>query len=254
MDHSRLREARIAYSYVPAQLVRSNGATNISWGDLELSSWVPHKEWHSDPSQRTSHSSLQLDNFHSQLLTSDSDDDLKHGLLSVVFWGFASGKDNRIRERRALARAKWHVHGKVNDPPQDLNEVLNHLITARTFLYNSRTGDALIEITKIKYLGLAFGSKILAFMNPRIAGVYDKVISEHLANHPSADMRNMGGGTAATSKRAQASLYSNWCGWCANKAEELNSARMTWLDWNGLEQPWRAVDVERAIFSLAERD
>jgi hypothetical protein len=45
---------------------------------------------------RSLYSSWKLDEFHRALPQSDYEEDLFRGLLSVVFWGFASGSNGRL--------------------------------------------------------------------------------------------------------------------------------------------------------------
>ena len=249
MHPDRLRSDRERYDYPPAKLVKSNDQNSIAWKELRLWPDVPPRDWHFDLAQRRNYSSLQLDNFHGQLLASNSETDLKHGLLSIVFWG-------NVTAGYALTRVEQIIKGKGKGHPQNPSEILDHLVSARTLLNNFRIGEALIEILAIDLIGFSFASKLIAFMNPHIAVVYDDKISKHLASRTSPLLREMGGGTdrkdkSQKNKSSQAVLYEKWCDWCRTKAQELNDANSTWQDWDGLEHPWRAIDVERAYFSSA---
>jgi hypothetical protein len=44
---------------------------------------------------QSSYASVKLDRFHEKLLNSNDDASLMHGLLSVVFWGYAPGANNK---------------------------------------------------------------------------------------------------------------------------------------------------------------
>jgi hypothetical protein len=211
---------------------------------------VPPLDWHSDPTKRQAYSSLKLDNFHSELLTSDNAQALLHGLLSVVFWGYVSGTDRRIHAERALKRTRWHLDGKINSPPQQTEEIIFKLKSARALLEKEKVSDALLEVIRIKFLGLAFASKVLTFMNPRVAAVYDEVISRRLEKHPSVALNKLANGQKLTNKIDQANLYAEWCSWCRQKAEALNRVGVSWRDWDCTENAWRAVDAERAFYAL----
>jgi hypothetical protein len=101
---------------------------------------------------------------------------------------------------------------------------------------------------------MAFASKVLTFMEPQAAAVYDEVISLRLEKQTDPELRSLFVSTKIpTSKGArlsQANTYADWCGWCAKKASDLNEKNVCWVDWNATERSWRAVDVERAFFAL----
>ncbi|TYL91100.1 hypothetical protein FXB40_29820 [Bradyrhizobium rifense] len=248
--------AREDYEYIPARLVRSDGESDfaISWADLRLRPEVP-EEW-SLRESRSDYSSLAQDQFHSRLLNSDADEDLIHGLLSVIFWGFVSGTDGRVNVRRALSKSRAILVGRAGLPAQDPNEVLQHLRRARDASFVS-IAEALVVAQRIKFLGMSFGSKLLMFMRPNTMAVYDSVVSEILQSHPHAEVRRLYVNPAftmsASARQRQAQTYENWCHWCARKASELNSCGSRWHDWDGSLQTWRAVDVERAFFSQGRK-
>ena len=185
---------------------------------------------------------------------SDNEEDLFHGLLSVVFWGFASRSNGQLNAPRALSRAKAILIGRKNSAPQAANEIISHLRRSRELLTTSRIAEALLEAKRIKYLQMAFASKLLTFMEPEVAAVYDEVISLRLEKQTDAEFRSLFVTTnIPTSKNAQlsqAKTYADWCRWCSKKASDLNAKGTTWVDWNATEHSWRAVDVERAFFAL----
>jgi len=113
-------------------------------------------------------------------------------------------------------------------------------------------GDALTTAMEIKYLGMSFASKVLAFMDCEKAAVYDAVISERLAVQADHTLRSLAvsTSTAPAQKRGQAEIYAEWCNWCSTRAGQLNSAGLRWRDWDRSPQGWRAIDVERAFFAL----
>jgi len=252
-DKFFFQNGREAYSYIPGKLVRTAAAQecDIHWVDLRLSSEVPPADWHTDTRTRANFSSIKLDEFHSALLMGNHPQQILHGLLSVVFWGNLSGRDAKVNIRRALRRASWHISGKVNSAAQSPKDIVLHLVNARDHLTNRRIADALTEVMRIKYLDLAFGSKVLAFMQPEVAAVYDKVISSRLASSSDPDVRMLANGVMLRQAKEKADLYSAWCGWCFNKAAALNEAGATWRDWDGKKHAFRAIDTERAIYSVS---
>jgi hypothetical protein len=94
-------------------------------------------------------------------------------------------------------------------------------------------------------------------MNPTIAAVYDAVISNMLKVHTSPDLKTLFISTKYTNSQKgmchQGITYEKWCQWCLKTADTLNAAAKKWTDWNGVENSWRAVDVERAFFALANQ-
>jgi hypothetical protein len=215
---------------------------------------VPENWKAQDAADRAKYSSKELDDFHNALLCSEDKADLMHGLLSVVFWGFASGSDGRVNPGRALSRSKAFVMGRKKAPSQAPEAILSHLRNSREALHCSRIAEALLEAMKIKFVQMSFASKLLTFMNPKMAAVYDQVISKRLESQSDAELRSLfvftGLPTGNRGKNAQAKTYEQWCFWCSEKAASLNNFGITWIDWNGSENTWRAVDVERAFFAL----
>ena len=152
---------------------------------------VPESWREQDAAARSNYSSLELDEFHSTLLQSEDDTDLMHGLLSVVFWGFASGSDGRVNQQRALSRGRAIVLGRNNAPCQAPEVIISRLRKAREALFSSRIADALLEATQIKFLQMSFASKLLTFMKSKMAAVYDQVISKRLERQSDAELRNL---------------------------------------------------------------
>lgn len=256
-DLRRLQEARNRYSYVPARLITStSGAPLISLTDRDLLMNVPDNWQHGGSDVRCKFSSIELDAFHTTLLNSPSAEDLMHGLVSVVFWGNASSAKGREQSRFAFERARRIPEGKNKESPQDRLEIVNHLRRARALLGEKRISEALFEVMHIKHLRMSFGSKVLTFMNPTLAAVYDKRISEFLQRQTAEELRRMFIDTQAppsnAMKRRQSEVYAQWCRWCATKADALNKTAIQWVDWNGSSHRWRAVDVERALFTLTD--
>jgi hypothetical protein len=171
-----LREARENYRYVPARLVTALGEPDLAWADhdidLKLVRDCPTQAQWNDANFRARHSSIGIDNFHSALLNGSRQTDLLHGLVSTVFWGFASGSDGVIRQERALGKARCVPNGRgaPGSPrrirPQAVFEIVRHMIEARQLLAEKNPGAALLLAMKVQFLGMSFASKLLMFMNP----------------------------------------------------------------------------------------
>jgi hypothetical protein len=100
---------------------------------------------------------------------------------------------------------------------------------------------------------MSFATKLLMFMNPSVAAVYDDVISQRLRTNVDPALQNMyvsTGLASSTRRQRQCDTYRDWCMWCREQADAINSGKIKWVDWNGDEHQWRAVDVERAFFAL----
>jgi len=246
-DHAALTSARIAYSYAPFKLVRAE-ATNAEVEIFGESVKIAGPALYSKTGF-SGYSSWDLDQYHFSLLRSAIDEDVLLGVASVMFWGFAQGK-GRFTTARALSRAK-HVAGlgkRSADAPAQIVRVV------RTFSALLDAGDrvqALSEAMSLKYFGLAFASKLLAFALPDTECVYDEVISLRLQDSNDARLRALYVPTVGMHRLAEkASAYEGWAKLCSAKAAELNHENRRWKDWDGTEREWRAVDVERAFFSL----
>lgn len=254
-DPKQFQAARASYTYVPARLVQSTlGNAVVEVVDLRLCADVPLNWPLLSSRERASFSSSSLDLFHSDLLNGNNDEALLHGLLSVYFWGFASGADGRLRIGRAAGRTAWIVRGKAGMEPQDLRDIVRHVRNARTFLNEGRIAEALLSMMEVKHFGMSFGSKVLAFTRPTAAAVYDAVISERLRSNADPQLRTMYVDPKPTGslrgRHKQADVYERWCWWCSSKAQELSTADFSWTDWDGSSKAWRTVDVERAFFAL----
>jgi hypothetical protein len=102
-----------------------------------------------DDTGRARYSSFDLDEFHRLLLNSDNEEELMHGLLSVVFWGFASGSSGQITKERALFRSRALVYGRSNAKPQPSEPIISHLIKSRGFLSSPHSLPRVHDLDKL---------------------------------------------------------------------------------------------------------
>lgn len=257
MNHNELKLAREKYGYVPAKLTAetSEKVPDIIWDNIRVSAFLPcsASDWR-NPEVRKNYSSVELDEFHNSLLRSKEEDEILHGLLSVVYWGYASGTNGLFHSNLSLIRANRHPRGNKRHPPQEKREIVELLLKTQKFALENNFKDALLCAMQIKFIRMAFASKLVAFMNPTSAAVYDSVINARLAMSEDMEMQKLAVSIPATPTKngqlKQAEAYTKWCKWCENKAEELNQKEIKWRDWNTKEYAWRAVDVERAFFAL----
>jgi hypothetical protein len=249
-DYEKYRQD---YSYVPAKIVNSGtGLPDLhDWEGRGLWIGAPTALQWSSPVYKSGQSSIGLDNHHERLLNSKNGSDNLHGLLSVVFWGNFSDRHGKFLSY-ALPRAEHLLSGRSHHTPQPSADVLVALQSARGLLKNEECspGHALREAMNIKYLGLSFSSKVLSFIAPECAVVYDAVISKYLQSEFSPN-KEMGISVAGPLTKKKIAAYSNWCSFCKSEASSLNKLRSKWTDWDGIKHNWRAVDVERAHFAKA---
>lgn len=254
--------ARSSYSYIPAKLVNyTSNSPDYSWGNLKLNVEVPSiKEWN-DGAISCNYSSIQLDLFHSGLLgLGATAEERLHGFCSAVFWGYASGTDSKLHVMRALARLGWFRDGKrahgANLDPQNLELISHQLALTAEYAYQKDFGKALLAAMGIKFIGMSFASKIVMFISPDSAAVYDSVISRLLADSNDLALKSLAISTSGNASAKKAAIYAEWCEYCKGKAHELNfgTAKAMWVDWNGVESQFRAVDVERAYFAMARKE
>ncbi len=253
-----LEVMRTSYNYPPATLMHVEGPGSQSIEIPQGKHIAPDvsrlKGW-STSARPCSTSSVDVDRHHHALLWSTSESDQITGLLSVQFWGFYSGADGRHRSGRALARAKQVINGKKNSKRTPLDEILDRFGSVRTLVTQEKFGDAILDAMKLPGFGMSFASKLVAFLCPEKAGVYDSVVAALI--HQNQRLFPPGLWTDLKSlarKQEKKDVYEKWCHFCSNTAERLNHDRSVWMDWDGIKHPWRAVDVERAIFAIGRED
>ena len=253
MTALELMAARSRYNYVPGRLIASTGPeTDLScWGLRVVHEMPSHVEWNT-MAGRSRYASVELDRYHTELLNREPLGDILLGLLSVVFWGYVSGTDGLFYPNRAISKAKMLSRGRGRIAPQRSAEIFECFQDARQHLIVDDIEGALQKAMSIKFLGMSFASKVLMFMNPSAAVVYDSIIARYLSNSPDSRLRQMAISTeASTNRERQASAYSRWCSFCVKTASSMNDAGHLWTDWNGTKHSWRAVDVERGFFAAA---
>ncbi len=120
----------------------------------------------------------ELDEYHRMLLWHDSKHKNLAGLSSVVYWGYA-----RFGDRYARGRVAWLMNGFRNRPAVTPLAAGQCLTAARSFVTRGRYGEALGSIGTLSQLGRTpFASKVIAFLDPDHAGVYDNKIGDGLVN------------------------------------------------------------------------
>ena len=248
-DNDALTKARASYAYAPFSLNRADpveAADAVLWGQPVMVQGPTASE----APTFSAYSSWELDRYHCGLLRSEVAEDVLLGVASVTFWGFAQGRGGRYTTARALARA-GAVAGLGKRGADSPSVIRQKMRTIASLLDGGDRQRAVLETMTLKHHGLAFGSKLLAFMSPDTNCVYDEVISLRLQSSDDPRLSKLHVSTAGQHRLSEkAAAYEGWAMLCSGKAQELNGEGMRWKDWDGVERPWRAVDVERAFFGL----
>jgi hypothetical protein len=198
-----------------------------------------------------------LDNYIHNLIVSPDQHEKILGYLSVIFWGFYSGQDGVIRENRALGRVNLAYNGRdrvVRGNRQRIRGVIdhgfdvvtNHINCAIRFIEQDQYSDALMSLSNLPQLQVAFASKVCAFIDPNKCGVIDSVIA---SKYPSFGFAINDDGIV-TNTNANRQRYHDYCVCLQHMAEQVNQHinDFRWTDRDGQLYDWRALDVERAMY------
>lgn len=234
IDNAALLQRRNAYAY-PAVAIQGSPP---QWLELNLPS------------------TTALDAYINQNLQSANDEDVILGYISALFWGHASSADGRDIRPRAHGKIRLAYHGqdRVNRGKkqrirgiQDIGEAtaVNHIRTAIQHLQNDNYTLAISELNQLPQLQIAFSSKLCTFIAPEKCGVMDSRIAK---TFPELGFTLRGGYVANSTHNRY--TYTEYCLDLQNRADELNNdpAHARWTDRDGIQRPWRAADVERALY------
>lgn len=200
-----------------------------------------------DESEANLATDLELDQYHHQLLHSSDPEQNLLGTASVIFWGFYT-----FKRTYALNKVKWHIEGIKSKSPSTPELIQEKLIGA-----NSRidVGKAIGEIESLSQLGsIPFASKVIAFMKPESAGIYDNQIHKGLTSCDWFEASKLETRIGTASSRSVQNGYTRWCDFLVRIADTLNTEidngqLWQWTDRSGKNCKWRALDVERALFN-----
>ncbi len=180
------------------------------------------------------------------LLCSGDTQKVNDGLSKVLYWGWAQkpGRGKSWGEEFRKAELENKLKGFVQ---------LVQKLEKRPKSCEALSGSELLwDIHKLRLpkftYGISFMSKILMFIDPERYPVLDKGIAEAYANSffcfsPLQDLTFNTNIRVDNKKNRKA--YENWACWCRKIAKVVNKSP---------ESPcnhFRAVDVERALFTLA---
>jgi hypothetical protein len=198
-----------------------------------------------------------MEDHHRRPLRSEDDAMAVFGYLSVLYWGHYSGQDQISRGPRALGRvrlAKGGADRKRKGQSERMRGVIDRGVKviaadirkAVRLVDTGQCGEALKVLSKLPRLNFAFASKVCAFTLPEKCGVVDSVIAEAC---PRFGFEVDQGGYVRNNN-TNAAHYTKYCGFLTREASTLNAAgpAFMWRDLDGSLCPWRAVDVERAMY------
>ena len=177
-----------------------------------------------------------------RLLRSDDLRDVRDGLSCVLYWGFARQgvRDHRVSDFR----------GRVESPADErlarFSESVRHMSrmppSAAEFLV------ALKRLKLPQFSQMSFTTKILMFLDPDSYPVLDLRIAKAYANRP--EFPPLQGLTIRTSIPLTAknrTCYGEFACWARRIAARVNGIS------GSPRHDLRAVDVERALFTLVDR-
>ena len=269
---SRLIVKNVDDYYYPAFRIEVgfHGDPKLKFGEGLFGSFVPT----SKPT------CAELDSYHRELLQDESPAKNLAGLASVIYWGYAvfgnqhalnkvlcilqehgsepcvnydmaknQVKDVPFSDKYARNRVCWFLCGRSKGPVtrDDAKESIND---ARNAISQRCYGKALGHIGRMGQLGRTpFASKVVAFLAPDDAGVYDNQIMWGLKNHPlllkSGLFDQCRKGVGSASSPSIQKRYNEWCNALQKIADTTNS--------EGNGSSLRPLDVERAIYTAVKR-
>ncbi len=181
------------------------------------------------------------------LLLSEDTQSVKDGLSNVLYWGWARKPGRRDDWVNKFRNAE--LENKIKEFVQ-LAQELEKRPTSCEVLSGSELLHKISKLNLPKFgKGMPFVSKILMFLAPMNYPVLDTKIATAYENSFLGDLKLYGEGkdrrieiTGDNSK-----TYDKWACWCREIAKVVNGSPGSPCN------HFRAVDVERALFTLAQR-
>ena len=203
----------------------------------------PKVTWDFRRATETRHESMSaVEERVGELLRSGDPGRIRDGLSNVLYWGYArqpGRRDSKVRDFR-------------NAVPEDDPGIAGVAELARSLAEPpaaaGRSGLLAVKKLKLRQFGqVSFASKILMFLDPTRFPVLDLKIARAFANGGSPPLAGLGfgpGGIPITRRNAHA--YGDWARWCGTVAAFVNEEPAS------PRRDLRAVDVERALFTLVD--
>lgn len=213
----------------------------------------------SDYHHATFPSSRALEEHHARLLGSNMEDEVLLGYLSTLYWGHFSGANGKTNAGRARARVRMALYGQTRNRKGQLSRsrgvrdigrthAVSVIRKAKELIDSQQFGKAVQALCTLPQLGFAFASKIIAFLAPARCAVIDSVIVKKYPNYGFHLQ-----GKYVSQVRENFKRYQDYCVSLRTLAQIQNAAEdesAHWQDKDGVLYPWRAVDIERAMYAL----
>ncbi len=237
-------KGRCAYHYPATGLVAGTILDNLS-------------AWSTIYKPKNFDTTLKLDQYHNEKLLSETDDDVLLGVFSVMYWGYLTSGN------KSIIRCDWLAKGNAKNPKHCLMHLgRDHAIKAirdsAEFLSRKKYADALTCIRRLPHVGVSFGTKYLAFIDPENVGILDDKIARHISSGSFSHVLDSTTIDALTkpkheTPKAAARRFEKYCISLNEIKVLLNDQCLMWEDQSGATlERFRAVDVERALFSIAK--
>ena len=172
-----------------------------------------------------------------ELLRSPDARAVRDGLSNVLYWGFA--------QQPGLQRDRVH---RFRDRIQPSDPRLDGFMKFVNSMTSQAAAELLIDLRRLglpQFSQMSFTTKILMFLDPSRFAVLDLKIARVAKQCGFSSMQELRIYTAIPITRANADCYGRWTSWCEGIAGRVNG--MPGAPCRNLS----AVDVERAVFSLA---
>ena len=181
-------------------------------------------------------SMLAVEQYIGTLLRSKDVSAVKDGLSNVLYWGYARQpiRDFRVSDFRKT----------IPDPEREpkLDQFAQLMRSDRSDLFKNIKKLQLRQFSQISFV-----SKILMFLDPTRYPVLDLKIAKAFAKSSFLPLQNLKFATSGIPiTERNATAYGTWACWCREIATVVNEAPVS--PFRGV----RAVDVERALFTLAD--
>jgi hypothetical protein len=234
-DAQRLCQARATYKYPKVYMEEaSNGEVLV--GTIRANFVAVQAHLATDD---------ELDRHHFDLLHSTDPSRQLLGVASVIYWGFFTFSDNlaRVRARKFLQATS------ADDAARFVDAVVSTYVASEDF------GQVLACCEGVAQLGRTpFASKVLAFMFPEMAAVYDNKLDARLSELPWSHNAPFIGAVGTVKNSKVRWRYNSWLRFLTLAAAQLNrhiaqGADLCWRTEEGVTHTWRPLDVERAIFA-----
>ena len=203
----------------------------------------PKVTWDFRGATETRHESMSsVEERVGELLRSGDPGSIRDGLSNVLYWGHArqpGRRDFKVRDfRRAVSEGDPGL-AKFAEFARSLEE---------SPAPAGRSGLLAVRRLRLRQFGqISFASKVLMFLDPTRFPVLDLKIARAFANGGFPPLAGLGfgpGGIPITRRNANA--YGGWARWCGSVAGLVNEEPAS------PRRDLRAVDVERALFTLAD--